>query len=89
MPFMMMSQKEIFRTYLELCKTLVMDLFQKQEKLKYDGLEFLRGLTYFKTHRLKMLELCDGMKEGSKIELLSVFKINQEMQVLQTDKNCK
>ena len=89
MPFMMMSQKEIFRTYLELCKTLVMDLFQKQEKLKYDGLEFLRGLTYFKTHRLKMLELCDGMKEGSKIELLFVFKINQEMQVLQTDKNCK
>ena len=51
--------------------------------------EFLRGLTYFKTHRLKMLELCDGMKEGSKIELLFVFKINQEMQVLQTDKNCK
>ena len=51
--------------------------------------EFLRGLTYFKTHRLKMLELCDEMKEGSKIELLFVFKINQEMQVLQTDKNCK
>ena len=33
-----------------------------------------------------MLKLCDGMKEGSKIELLFVFKINQEMQVLQTDK---
>ena len=56
-----------------------MDLFQKQEKLKYDGLESLRGLTYFKTHRLKMLELCDGMKQGSKIELLFVFKIKQEM----------
>ena len=33
-----------------------MDLFQKQEKLKYDESAILKELTYFKTHRLKILE---------------------------------
>ena len=57
MSFMVMRlEKETSEVYLELGKTFMMDLFQKQEKLKYDGLAFLTELTYFKTHRLKMLE---------------------------------
>ena len=59
-----------------------MDLFQKQEKLKYDGLAILKELTYFKTHRLKILEFWDGMREGSGMEWLFVFKIKQEMYVV-------
>ena len=56
-------------TYLELCKTPMMDhFFQKQEKLKYDELVFLKKLMYFKTHRLKILEFYDGMMEVSKMD---------------------
>ena len=47
------------------------DLFQKQEKLKYDRSAFLKKLTYFKTHRLKMLEFYNGMMERSKIDTIS------------------
>ena len=34
----------------------MLDLFQKLEKLEYDGLAFLKELTHFRTRRLKMLE---------------------------------
>ena len=55
-----------------------MDVFQKQEKLKYDRLTILRKLMYFKTHRLKILGFQDGMKEGGKMEWFFVFKIKQK-----------
>ena len=58
------------------------DLFQKQEKLKYDRSAFLKKLTYFKTHRLKMLEFYNGMMERSKIEWLFVFKIKQKKYIV-------
>ena len=54
------------------------DLFQKQEKLRYDRLAFLKKLKYFKTHRLKMLDFYNGIMEGSKMEWLFVFKIKQK-----------
>ena len=52
--------------------------------MKYGRLAFLKKLTYFKTHRLKMLEFYNGMLEGSKIEWLFVFvfKIKQKMHVV-------
>ena len=58
------------------------DLFQKQEKLKYDRLAFLEKLTYFKTHCLEMLEFYNGMMERSKIEWLFVFKIKQKKYIV-------
>ena len=58
-----------------------MDLFQKQ--VKCDRLAFLKKLTYFKAHRLKMLEFYNGMMEDGKIKWLFVFvfKIKQKMSV--------
>ena len=41
----------------------MMDLFQKQQKLKYDILAFLKDLMYFKTRRLKIEEKNFKMEE--------------------------
>ena len=59
-----------------------MDIFQKWENLKYDRLAFLKKLTYFKTHRLKMLESYNGMMEGGKIESLFVFVFKTKQKCL-------
>ena len=82
MSFMVVRFKESSEVFLVLWKTPMMDLFQKQEKLKYDGLAFLKELTYFKTRRLKMLEFYNKMREGSTMEWSFVFKINKEMCVV-------
>ena len=82
MLFMVMRLKESSEVFLVLWKTPMMDLFQKQEKLKYDGLAFLKELTCFKIHRLKMLEFYNKMREGSTMEWSFVFKINKEMCVV-------
>ena len=60
----------------------MMDIFQKWENLKYDRLAFLKKLTYFKTHRLKMLEFYNGMMEGGKIESLFVFVFKTKQKCL-------
>ena len=59
-----------------------MDIFQKWENLKYDRLAFLKKLTYFKTHRLKVLEFYNGMMEGGKIESLFVFVFKTKQKCL-------
>ena len=60
----------------------MMDIFQKWENLKYDRLAFLKKLTYFKSHRLKMLEFYNGMMEGGKIESLFVFVFKTKQKCL-------
>ena len=60
----------------------MMDIFQKWENLKYDRLAFLKKLTYFKTHRLRMLEFYNGMMEGGKIESLFVFVFKTKQKCL-------
>ena len=60
----------------------MIDLFQKQKKLKYDGLDFLKKLTYFKTHRLDMLECQERLMKWSKMEWLFVFKIKHKKYIV-------
>ena len=55
-----------------------MGLFQKQEKLKYVGLAFLKELTNFKTHRLKMLEFKMKWGKGGKWSGCLYLKLNKK-----------
>ena len=49
-----------------------------------DSMAFLKELTYFKIHRLNMLEFYNGTMERSKKEWLFIFvvKIKQKMCVV-------